>query len=123
MRPKAGWTWLLAPLALGSTPPAAALPEMLLPAAYAGLEADDVALAAAAVQDALERAPSRHARRWRSGSSGTSGVITPLRTFRVSDGRYCRDYLEVIVQQGQVPASAMTTACRRADGTWEPVAP
>jgi surface antigen len=92
-----------------------------LPFAYRDLAAEDIAIAAAAVQNALEELMSRDSRRWRNGSS--SGVVTPLRTFRISDGRYCRDYLEVVLAGGQEPVYGRSTACRSADGLWELLRP
>jgi surface antigen len=122
MRRRGGWLCLLPFLAAAPAGLAAGVPEAV-PAAYTHLAAEDIAVAAAAVQDALEQALSLQSWRWRSGSSGASGVITPLRTFRVADGRYCRDFFEVVVASGRPPASRKSTACRSPAGLWEAVAP
>lgn len=122
MKRAGGWLWPVPFLALMQAGAAAGQPEVV-PAAYAQLEASDVATAAAAVQHALEEALSYDSRRWRSGSSGASGVVTPLRTFRVADGRYCRDFLEIVFAGGRPPATRTSTACRGPEGYWEPVLP
>lgn len=92
-----------------------------LPVAYRYLAAQDVAVAAATVQGALEQAVSWDTRRWRSAAA--SGAVTPLRTFRTGDGRYCRDYLEVVLARGHAPAYGKSTACRSSDGFWELIRP
>lgn len=122
MRRAGGWLWLLPFLAFADPAFPASLPDAL-PAAYAHLKEEDVVVAAAAVQDALEQSLSNQGRHWRSGSSGASGVVVPLRTFRVADGRYCRDFIEIVVASGRPPASRKSTACRTPDGLWEPVLP
>jgi surface antigen len=119
MRRARRWPWLLLLIALPRPEAQAGGPDGL-PIAYQHLETDDVAVAAAAVQSALEQALSRDTRRWHNGAS--SGAITPLRTFRVADGRYCRDYLEVVLARGQAPAYGKGTACRNPLGRWEPIA-
>jgi surface antigen len=121
MRPTAGWLWLPFLVVAVAPDTVAGGPEGI-PVAYRNLETEGIAAAAAALQEALEQATSRDTRRWRSGSS--SGAVTPLRTFQVSDGRYCREFLEVVLASGQeAPAYGKGTACRSRAGLWELIAP
>jgi surface antigen len=121
-RPPAFALLALALLVCSGVEPAAAAPG-LQPAAYAGLAAEDAVLAASTMQRALERSMSNGSRRWQNPQTGASGMVTPLTTFRVADGRYCRDYLEVVVLAGRTPATSRGIACRSADGVWLPVLP
>lgn len=88
---------------------------------YRSLAADDRTLAEAAVQEALETLPSRQTRSWRNPATGASGFVTPLRTFKIESGHFCREYQEAIATPGSAEARQFT-ACRRTDdGTWLPV--
>jgi surface antigen len=88
---------------------------------YRSLAAEDRKLAAATVQEALETLPSRQTRSWRNPATGAYGFVTPLRTFKIESGHYCREYQEAIATPGSAEARQFT-ACRRAsDGTWLPV--
>lgn len=84
---------------------------------YRGLDEADVALARATVQDALETALSRRTRTWINETSGHSGSVRPLRTFRIADGRYCRQYREYVTSDDG-RAVAVRIACRDRDGVW-----
>src|SRR5690606_33458996 len=90
-------------------PTATAGAAKLLPDPYAALDDAAAALAAATLQDALEQLVSSDTRRWQAGG-GASGVVTPLRTFKIDDGRYCRDFLEVILIGGHGPSYEKGTA-------------
>lgn len=88
---------------------------------YRALGAEDRTLAEAAVQEALETLPSRQTRSWRNPATGASGFVTPLRTFKIESGHFCREYQEAIATPGSAEARQFT-ACRRAsDGIWLPV--
>ena len=67
--------------------------------------------------EALENFPSNKVYRWQSETSGISGFVTPLRTFKTVSGTHCRDFLET-VSQNQILASSEGTACRTKDGKW-----
>lgn len=70
-----------------------------------------------AAYQALESAPSGHAVPWRDPDSAAYGSYTPVRTWRAQDGRYCREYQQVIVIGGR-EERAYGTACRQPDGSW-----
>lgn len=66
---------------------------------------------------ALESTPSGQSVPWQDPDAGTRGSYTPIRTWRTDDGRYCREYQQVVVIAGQ-EERAYGTACREPDGTW-----
>jgi surface antigen len=86
---------------------------------YDGLSIDEAAAARQAVQEALESRPSDETYRW-TYANGISGSVTPLRTFRIKTGHFCRDYAETIAT-GPQPPSTLRTACRDGQGTWRVV--
>ena len=69
-------------------------------------------------QRSLEYDQSHHSSSWRNPDSGHSGTITPTRTFREPEGRYCREYTQTVLIGGE-QHKAYGRACRRPDGTWE----
>ena len=69
-----------------------------------------------AVQEALESRLSNETTPWQDGS-GSSGSVTPLRTFRIKTGHYCRDYAETVVKDVQ-RVLVVRTACRDRQGIW-----
>lgn len=84
------------------------------------LSAEEVARLDAARQEALERRASGEAVAWRAEGSGRSGTVVPLWTFKVADGRYCRDYRETVVVAGR-ERERIGRACREASGLWRTV--
>ncbi len=92
------------------------------PAFYQELASSDVALAWAALQDVLETHPSRRSGTWFNGTTDNEGSVTPLRSYRIAGGSYCRDYRELVTKSGRAIAQT-GTACRDADGVWIPVEP
>ena len=86
---------------------------------YEGLNAEAAAVARQAVQEALETRRSADTLVWTYGN-GSSGSVTPLRTFRIKTGHYCRDFAETIAS-GSQPISANRTACRDGEGKWRVV--
>ncbi len=87
---------------------------------YDVLAEGDVKLAWSAFQDTLETRPSREPGDWRNAATGSEGTVTPLRTYRIASGTYCRDYLEVVTMAARVTARS-GTACRKANGLWIPL--
>ena len=78
-------------------------------------QARDRQLMAAAFKAALDTQVSGGSVTWQNPASGSRGSVTPLRTFRATDGRWCREYRQ------EVEATALTErrigiACRDADG-------
>lgn len=90
--------------------------------AYGGL--DPIAREAAenALQETLEILPSESTRRWKVDSTGISGSVTPLRTFRIKTGHFCREFQESIARYGEV-ATRIEVACRKPEGGWIVVQP
>ena len=81
-----------------------------------GLGTQEIAAARIAMQQALETRGGNQGYVWES-EAGSSGVITPLRTFRIKTGHYCRDYQEEVTAiTGS--ASEKRTACRNSEGIW-----
>ncbi len=89
---------------------------------YGALAESDVGLARLALQDTLETRVSGEPGAWRSGATGNEGSVTPLRTYRITSGTYCRDYQEIVTRPGRVLARSRT-ACRDANGVWIAVEP
>ena len=81
---------------------------------------NDVSLANAALDRSLERNLSGKRASWRNRGSGNHGSITPLRTYRASNGGYCRDYEEELVI-GSDSELYTATACRDPLGLWQPI--
>ncbi len=71
----------------------------------------------ASQQRALENYKVGQTSTWVNPDSGHSGSFTPTRTF-TSNGRYCREFTQVIQVGGQ-KQNAYGTACRQPDGAWE----
>lgn len=92
------------------------------PAFYQKLARSDVAIAWAALQRVLETYPSRRSGYWFNGTTDNEGSVTPLRSYRVAGGSFCRDYRELVTKSGRAIAHT-GTACRNADGAWIPVEP
>lgn len=55
---------------------------------------------------------------WNNPDSGNSGSYTPVRDGTTNSGRYCREYQQTVVIQGQ-EQQAYGTACQSPDGSWE----
>ncbi len=84
---------------------------------YARMNDGDVAMAAATLHIALDRAPSGSRTHWESGLSGHRGSIVPLGPAHRRDGRLCRDYRETLEVAGRTQ-SFTHLACRDGAGVW-----
>jgi surface antigen len=71
-----------------------------------------------AAQYSLEHNRSDEPREWRNPDSGHHGSITPKRTYRTAEGRYCREYQQMVIIGGE-EHQAYGTACRQPDGSWK----
>lgn len=80
-------------------------------------QARDRQLMAAAFTTALDTQISGGSVTWQNPASGSRGTITPLRTFRTVNGRWCREYREK-VESVAVSEQRIGIACREADG-WQ----
>ena len=87
---------------------------------YTQMTETDVELADQTLQRTLEEKQSGIGLGWKNESSGNSGFVTPIRTYRTASGSYCREFSEVIVI-GNTSESYTNTACRSEDGIWLPV--
>ena len=76
-----------------------------------------LAARARALQEALESLPSNQTKRWAVADGSASGFVTPLRTFRIETGHYCREFLETL-SNGQDFTTIQAVACRSDDGRW-----
>lgn len=84
---------------------------------YADLSKPGASRAEDHLQATLETLPSRQTRRWHSDDGQESGFVTPMRSFKIKTGHYCRQYLEAISGAGGL-RSKVATACRHQNGTW-----
>ncbi len=87
---------------------------------YGGLDTADVSLAWSALQETLETRVSAQTGTWRNAATDNAGSVTPLRTYRIAIGTYCRGYRETVTRGGQAVAR-IATACRDGNGTWIPI--
>jgi surface antigen len=71
-----------------------------------------------AVQDALERQTSGTSVNWHNPESGNGGTVTPIRTFKSSNGEWCREY-EHEAKTASDAERRHAIACRTQQGRWE----
>lgn len=90
---------------------------------YTELSAFETALARVALQDTLEHMPSRQIGRWSVTDGSARGSITPLRTFKIKSGHYCREFREVVESTAKGTRSADHIACRNGAGKWVRIEP
>lgn len=81
------------------------------------LPAEDVKIADAAKQQALETRRDGEPIAWRNVKTGNSGSITPVRTYVTEAGTFCREYREV-VSIGTSKEEATATGCRTRPRAW-----
>jgi len=81
------------------------------------LTTDDSARAKRAAVTAFEATPSGQTTIWRNPENGHWGTLTPSRTFRDAEGRYCREYRQTVTIGGQ-EHQGIGSACRETDGAW-----
>ena len=82
------------------------------------MDEQDKLLAERTSQRALEAAPSGTEIAWKNPDSGNYGYVTPTKTYKAKDGRYCREYTQKIIV-GDKEQKAYGTACRQEDGQWQ----
>jgi surface antigen len=66
----------------------------------------------------FEHVADRETVAWMDPVEGVHYAVTPTRTVKSSDGRYCREYAARATVNGQA-AGIFGTACRQPDGSWE----
>lgn len=67
--------------------------------------------------DALENKLSNDSLSWNDEANNVSVVITPIKTFKSSNGSFCREYKEVVNNNGEI-TSRSGFACRKEKGNW-----
>lgn len=72
----------------------------------------------AALLQALEKNVSGEAVAWRNPDSGKIGEITPVRTFKNRNGRWCREYTAMEAMGGNTEVRR-AIACRAPEGQWK----
>lgn len=74
-----------------------------------------------AVAVALEKHLSGMPAHWSNPESGSEGQVEPVRTFRIANGQWCREYvLESALRYGhERHQTRRAIACREPDGTWK----
>lgn len=66
----------------------------------------------------FEHVADRETIAWMDPVEGVHYAVTPTRTVKGADGRYCREYTARATVNGQA-AGIFGTACRQPDGRWE----
>ncbi len=80
-------------------------------------ESADLASWRVAVQETLETQPSGTPAHWRGTQAQPLGVIEVNRTYKVSDGRYCREFRSTM-EAGVTRLAGTGVACRTMEGWW-----
>ncbi len=84
----------------------------------ASLDRADIVYYERSAQSSLEYMPVGQTSQWRNPDSGNYGTFTPIRTYQVDNGRYCREFTQRI-SVGGAWQEGYGTACRQPDGSWE----
>jgi len=84
---------------------------------YGNMSEGDVALAAAAMQVALENKVLNETVNWANAENGNQGSIRPRTSFITDRGVFCRAYDERLSIGGR-DETVRNTACRSDDGVW-----
>ncbi len=85
---------------------------------YSDMNENDVEMAAAAMQAALENRPDGKAERWTNAQTELQGAIQPIRTYVSDQGYFCRRYREEITLPDGIRDATLNDACRNEDGVW-----
>ena len=70
------------------------------------------------VGQTLEHAGDGEAIHWNAQDDGARYQVTPVKTYQVEGGRYCREYTTTATVGGRVQET-YGRACRQPDGTWQ----
>ena len=81
------------------------------------LDRADRELASRAAWSSLEYSPSGSTSEWANPDSGHSGSTTPLHTYQVASGSYCREFTQMIHVGGHAERG-YGTACLQPYGIW-----
>jgi surface antigen len=88
------------------------------PARMVELDSGAQAAATMLMQRSLENLVSGASDIWRDPQSGATLAVTPVRTFKDSDDRYCREYRETLSRGGEQVLLRFGVACRDGQGRW-----
>lgn len=66
----------------------------------------------------FESTPSQQTVAWQNPDAGTAYQVTPVRTYQINNGQYCREY-QAAVRIGGREQRSFGTACRTPDGAWQ----
>lgn len=72
----------------------------------------------AAIDQGLERNVSGLEVAWHNPDSGSQGTVTPLRTFKNAEGKWCREYVAASEMDAQ-KETRRAIACRTGEGRWQ----
>ncbi len=80
----------------------------------------DQAFIEATISRALEKQVSGTPLDWSNPDSGSKGRIEPVRTFKISTGEWCREYVHTLEFHGwqELRETRRAIACREGDGRW-----
>ncbi len=85
------------------------------------VRAADQRMIQAAISLALETHVSGAPAEWYNPDSGSRGRVEPVRTFKISTGQWCREYVHRLEFRGwrELRETRRAIACRGADGVWK----
>ena len=72
----------------------------------------------ARMSQAITRTPTNHTAAWTNPDTGITYQVTPIRTYKTTRHRYCREYQTTVIINGEAQ-KAYGTACRQPDGSWK----
>ncbi|MES0884840.1 RT0821/Lpp0805 family surface protein [Roseibium sp. SCP14] len=93
--------------------------EAIFSTVETSLKPSDKSIASKNLQKALEKSLSGNSVRWQNPTSGARGSVTPLKTWKTSEGTYCRSFREKIELASGRTISRNGVACRTAEAVWE----
>jgi len=71
-----------------------------------------------ATQQSMESKQIGKSSTWINPDNQHSGTVTPTRTYRRDDGRFCREFQQTVTIGGRTE-QAYGKACRQSDGSWK----
>jgi surface antigen len=84
------------------------------------LMGSDLAAYERTAQKGLAQASDGQILEWQNPETGNSGIFRTIRSFKMADGRYCRQYRATVSFEKNV-RSGVGMACRQYGGQWQVV--
>jgi surface antigen len=84
------------------------------------LMGSDLAAYERTAQKGLAQADDGQILEWQNPKTGNSGIFRTIRSFKMADGRYCRQYRATVSFEKNV-RSGVGMACRQDGGQWQVV--